>query len=378
MTNLFKKILPPATIGIIGGGQLGKMLSVAAKSLGYKTIVLDPNENCCSKGVCDELIISEYTDKNSLKILTQKTDVITFEFENIPALSVEWIEKCGGYIPQSYNALAISQDRYLEKTKLQEAGFEVAPFLKIDNIEQLKEGCEKLKLPCILKTRSGGYDGKGQLTINSIEEVDTAKLLLQQPCILEKKINFEKELSVIAVKSVNGEIDIFPIGTNVHKNGILHTTIVPSNIDEELTLKLEKSINNFFELHNILGILAIELFLVENNIVANEIAPRPHNSGHWTLDGANISQFEQHIRAICGLPLIKSRFIQSTAMVNLLGQHYNNLLKNIDKVGNFSKIHIYGKDENVKNRKIGHISLIDENIEQLGKKVKVIEEAIKE
>lgn len=378
MTNLFKKILPPATIGIIGGGQLGKMLSVAAKSLGYKTIVLDPNENCCSKGVCDELIISEYDDKSNLKKLAQKTDVITFEFENIPALSVEWIEKCGGYIPQSYNALAISQDRYLEKTKLQEAGFEVAPFLKIDNIDQLKEGCEKLKLPCILKTRTGGYDGKGQLTINNIEEVDTAKLLLQQPCILEKKINFEKELSVIAVKSVNGEIDIFPIGTNIHKNGILHTTFVLSNIENNLEKKLEQSIKNFFDLHNIKGILTIELFLADKKIIANEIAPRPHNSGHWTIDGANVSQFEQHIRAICSLPLIKSEILQPTSMVNLLGQHYENLAKNIEKIGNFSKIHIYGKDKNVENRKIGHITVVDKNIETLIEKTKVIEEVIKE
>lgn len=371
--TLFKKINPPSYIGIIGGGQLGKMLSIASKTLGYKTIILDPSEDFCARGVCDEFILANYNDKDALKNLAEKTDIITYEFENIPASSVEWIEKCGGYVPQGYGALAISQDRLREKQKLEEAGFEVAPYKKIDTKEDLIVSCRTLVLPCVLKTRFGGYDGKGQVTIFTKEDIEEASKLLSSPCILEKYLSFEKEVSAVCVKSVSGDLDIFPIGINVHKNGILHTTLVQSEIDDQLLNNIKISVKKIFEIFNIVGILTIELFLVNGKLIANEIAPRPHNSGHWTIDGANISQFEQHIRAICNLPMLKSECLQPNAMINLLGQHYDILLKNIYEIGSISKIHLYGKKENKYNRKIGHLNILDNNFESLQEKIKRIE-----
>ncbi|MBU0278982.1 MULTISPECIES: 5-(carboxyamino)imidazole ribonucleotide synthase [unclassified Gemella] len=374
--TLFKTINPPACIGIIGGGQLGKMLSVAAKTLGYKTIVLDPSENACAKGVADEFILADYNDKHALKLLAEKTDLITYEFENIPATSVKWLEECGGYVPQGYNALAISQDRLLEKNKLVEAGFEVAPYKKVDTKEELIVSCRSLGFPCILKTRFGGYDGKGQVNIFKEEDIEEASKLLSLPCILEKRLDFEKEVSAVCVKSVAGDFDIFPIGENSHKNSILHISLVPCQIEKSLVDKIQVSAKKFFENFNIVGILTIELFLVDGKLLANEIAPRPHNSGHWTIDAANISQFEQHIRAICNLPLLKSEYLQANAMINLLGQDYEILIKNISEIGSISKIHLYEKKGNAHNRKIGHLTVLDKDIENLKKKVRTIEKIL--
>lgn len=360
-----KAIFPGSVIGIIGGGQLAKMLSISAKTLGYKTIVLDPSPFCCSRSVCDEFLEYQYNDEKALKKLAEKTDIITYEFENIPYSSINWINECGGYVPQDYEVLAISQDRLLEKQKLEQSGFFVAPYKEINNIIDLKNSTEELGFPCVLKTRSGGYDGKGQFLLKSKDDINEASELLKSPCILEKKINFDSELSVIAIKSISGEIDIFPIGENIHKKGILQTTYHPFEIEINLKNELEVAIKNFYERYDVVGILTIELFLVEDKIIANEIAPRPHNSGHWTLDGSNISQFEQHIRGICNLPLVKSEVIKPTAMINLLGQHYEKLIENIDEIGKISKIHIYGKDKNVYNRKVGHLNIIEKNKEDL-------------
>lgn len=374
MTSYKNFIKPESCIGIIGGGQLGKMLSVSAKTLGYKTIIVDPNSNACASGLCDTFINTNYDDKETLKFLAENTDVITYEFENIPYEAIKYVEGCGGYIPQGYNGLYISQDRLVEKEHLEKAGFKVAPYKKIDNEEDLKKAALEFGYPCILKTRSGGYDGKGQHVIKDTQDIEFAKKLLDVPCILEKKVNFEKELSAVAVKSINGELKIFPIGENIHKNGILHTTNTNINLDNELLLKIEQATKQFFDLYNVVGILTIELFLVDGEIFANEIAPRPHNSGHWTLDGANVSQFEQHIRAICGLPLITPQILEQTIMLNLLGQHYENLINNIDFIGSCSKIHLYGKESTQQNRKIGHINIVAEDcFEKLERIEKLIE-----
>ncbi|MDO4814389.1 MAG: 5-(carboxyamino)imidazole ribonucleotide synthase [Gemella sp.] len=372
--TLFKKLPLGSSIGIIGGGQLGKMLAVAANTMGYKTIILDPSEKACGRIVADEFICGAFDNADALKTLAEKSDVITYEFENIPARSIKLLEDAGAYIPQGFHALAISQDRLREKKSLEKAGFKVAPYKKVDTRENLEQAVEELGLPCILKTRSGGYDGKGQVSIDSLEDIREASKLLEVPCILEKKLKFDKEVSAVCVKSVNGELDILPIGDNVHRNGILHTSIVPCGTEK--FEDIEEAARNFFEEYDILGILTIELFLVDGKLVANEIAPRPHNSGHWSLDGANVSQFEQAIRAITGLPLVKSRALENTAMVNLLGQHYEFLEKHMDQLGAFSKIHLYGKDGNVHNRKIGHINITDTNLESLEEKVSLVDKLI--
>lgn len=374
--SLFKKILPPATIGIIGGGQLAKMLSQAAKAMGYKTIILDPSDKACSRGVCDEFLCAAYTDKEALSYLAKQTDVITYEFENIPSSAIEWLKECGAYVPQGYEVLAISQDRLLEKEKLSQAGFEVVPYKDVRDIASLEKYCDELGYPLILKTRSGGYDGKGQYVINSKDDIQPASKLLAVACILEKKIKFDKEVSIIGFKSVNNDFTYLPIGENVHKNSILHTTSLSQELSKALENKVAAALDKFYDLYQVRGILTIELFLVGDKLIANEIAPRPHNSGHWSQDGANFSQFELAILSICGLRLAKPELLQPTVMINLLGQHYDNLIKHIDSIVSVGKIHLYGKEGNAINRKIGHINIGDKDSNQLKEKVDSIEKLL--
>lgn len=372
--TLYKKLGLDSTIGIIGGGQLGKMLAVAANTMGYKTIILDPSDKACARVVCDEFICGAFDDEAALKKLAEKADLITYEFENIPASSIKLLEDEGAYIPQGFHALAISQDRLREKKALEKAGFKLADYRKVDTRQDLEKAVEEMGLPCILKTRSGGYDGKGQVSIDSLEDLEQASKLLEVACILEKKLKFDKEVSAVCVKSVKGDLDILPIGINEHRNGILHSSLVSH--ESKKIEEIEKAVENFFEEFQITGILTIELFIVDGHLVANEIAPRPHNSGHWSLDGANVSQFEQAIRAITGLELIKSKALANTAMINLLGQHYEYLEKYIDDLGSFSKIHLYGKDGNIYNRKIGHINIVDDDMESLEEKVNLVDKLI--
>ncbi|QVK18439.1 5-(carboxyamino)imidazole ribonucleotide synthase [Mycoplasmatota bacterium] len=365
-----KVILPGSTIGIIGGGQLGRMLAIAAKQMGYKIAVLEPTKNGPCAQVADLEINASYDDPSALKQLAEKTDVITYEFENIPVKAICNLEKCA-YIPQGYRLLEISQNRVIEKTILNEKGFKTVDFEIVSNQEQLKEKIEILKYPCVLKTATGGYDGKGQVVLKNKSDLDKAYTLLTNSCVLEKYMNFKGEISAIVTRSTNGEIKVFPISENIHVNNILSKTIVPARVSAIVEKKAKEIAINFMKTFDFYGTVAIEMFVLENDeILINEIAPRVHNSGHYSIEACFTSQFEEHIRAICGLKLGSTELVQKAVMVNLLGKDLEKVTELL-QIAN-CKVHLYGKTGVKTNRKMGHVTFIGTNQEKIINQVKEI------
>lgn len=357
-------ILPGGTIGIIGGGQLGRMMAIAARQLGYRIAVLDPTEDCPCGQIADIEITAGYDELDAIKRLAEVSDVITYEFENIDYTALRWLEE-NANLPQKSSLLLLTQDRETEKAAIEKAGCEVAPYQIIHNDEELYKAVAKLEYPSVLKTCRGGYDGKGQRVLRSDQDLEEAKQLLSQgTCILEKWVAFEKEISVIVTRSVSGETKTFPVAENVHKDNILYQSIVPARVSDEVIQKAEQlaiKLSNSFEL---VGTLAVEMFLTKNgDIYINELAPRPHNSGHYTIDLCETDQFEQHIRAVCGLPLGRTTLLQSGMMVNLLGEDLSIVSDQLSLLKD-AKLHLYGKKDPVAKRKMGHITFISETIEK--------------
>ncbi len=355
--------MPGQTIGIIGGGQLGRMMAIAAKAQGFRIAVLDPTEDSPCGQVADYKIIGEYGSLSAIQELANVSDVITYEFENINAEALNWLHQ-KAYVPQGTSLLEITQDRMTEKAAIQKAGAEVAPYAVINSIQDIYTSIDNLGLPAVLKTSRGGYDGKGQFVIKNKEEIIEAATLLEKgDCVLEKWIPFEKEISVIICRSVSGEIAVFPVGENLHQDNILHQTIVPARITkyaEEKALQIATQLAEAFEL---VGTLAVEMFLTaDEHIYVNELAPRPHNSGHYSIEACETSQFEQHIRAICNWPLGKTDLLKPAVMVNILGEHQEALLEKIPTLDNW-KIHLYGKKDAKFKRKMGHVTLLQESVE---------------
>ncbi|MCM3412396.1 5-(carboxyamino)imidazole ribonucleotide synthase [Metabacillus litoralis] len=357
-------ILPGGTIGIIGGGQLGRMMAIAARQLGYRIAVLDPTEDCPCGQIADIEITAGYDELDAIKRLAEVSDVITYEFENIDYTALRWLEE-NANLPQKSSLLLLTQDRETEKAAIEKAGCEVAPYQIIHNDEELYKAVAKLEYPSVLKTCRGGYDGKGQRVLRSDQDLEEAKQLLSQgTCILEKWVAFEKEISVIVTRSVSGETKTFPVAENVHKDNILYQSIVPARVSDEVIQKAEQlaiKLSNSFVL---VGTLAVEMFLTKNgDIYINELAPRPHNSGHYTIDLCETDQFEQHIRAVCGLPLGRTTLLQSGMMVNLLGEDLSIVSDQLSLLKD-AKLHLYGKKDPVAKRKMGHITFISETIEK--------------
>ena len=272
MTNL---ILPPSTIGIIGGGQLGRMMAISAKQMGYKVAVLEPAALGPLAQVADLEINAPYDSEEALTQLLAVSDVVTYEFENIDSHVVEKLASAG-YIPQGYRPLAITQHRYIEKTSINNCGFKTAPFEKVDNFNDLKNAIKKIGYPSILKTVSGGYDGKGQWTLKSDSDLENVHSVVEnQNCILEGFVPFTKEISVIVTRGTNDQVETFPVVENIHQNQILHLSIVPARIDANLAKKAEEVAATLIEKLDFVGTLAIEMFVVEDDIIINELAPRP-------------------------------------------------------------------------------------------------------
>lgn len=361
---ILNKILPGKTIGIIGGGQLGRMMALEAKKMGYFIAVLDPTENSPCGQIADNEIVAEYTDIEAIKKLAEVSDVITYEFENIDYESLCWL-KDNAYLPQGSELLSITQNRATEKRAISNVGVEVAPYFIVDTKEQVKDAVEALNLPCVMKTCRGGYDGKGQYVIKKTSEIDEAcKLLNNGQCIIEAWVPFEKEISVIVTRSVSGEIKTFPIAENIHVENILHETIVPARITESVEKEAVKKAVMLAQSFQLVGTLAVEMFVTkEGNIFINELAPRPHNSGHYTIDACQTSQFEQHVRAICDWPLGSTELSKPVVMVNLLGQHLDRAVNQLDCFSN-AKLHLYGKKEAKFKRKMGHLNFLTENINE--------------
>ena len=358
-----KTILPGQTIGIIGGGQLGRMMALSAREMGYRIAVLDPTEDSPCGQVADYKIVGNYDDLEAIKKLAVVSDVITYEFENIDAAALEWL--CSqANVPQGKSLLETAQDRVKEKAAIETAGVQVAPYAVINSSDDLYAESERIGFPAVLKTARGGYDGKGQVVVRNKQDIEKALVLLESgQCILEKWVSFTKEISVIVTRNTNGETAVFPVAENIHRDNILHQTIAPARISKQAE---EKAIQSAIQLANafeLVGTLAVEMFLTENDtIYINELAPRPHNTGHYTIEACETSQFEQHIRAVCNLPLGSTKLLKSAVMVNILGEHVQNVLENITEVTDW-KIHLYGKKEPKVKRKMGHVTILSDSVE---------------
>ncbi|RDY85618.1 5-(carboxyamino)imidazole ribonucleotide synthase [Bacillus amyloliquefaciens] len=355
-----KTIFPGAVIGIIGGGQLGKMMAVAAKQMGYKVAVVDPVKDSPCGQIADIEITAQYNDREAIQKLAGVSDIITYEFENIDYEALNWLKE-HAYLPQGSELLLITQNRETEKKAIQSAGCQVAPYRIVNSRRELEEAVQSLGLPAVLKTCRGGYDGKGQFVIKEKGQTDEAAALLENgACILESWVSFRMELSVIVTRSVHGEISTFPAAENIHHHNILFQSIVPARAEETVQKRAEALAVQLAEKLELVGPLAVEMFVTEDgDLLINELAPRPHNSGHYTLDLCETSQFEQHIRAVCGLPLGRTDLLKPGMMVNLLGdevklaEEHTELLKE-------AKLYLYGKHEIKKGRKMGHMTFLRE------------------
>ena len=353
-----KSDLLPAgsTIGILGGGQLGRMLSVAASRLGFKTHIFEPGSNPPAADVAHALTTAPYDDHAALTAFAKSCDIVTFEFENIPTAALDVIEAHATIRP-GREALRISQDRLTEKMFLQDLGLRVAPFADVPNAAALDAALRSIGIPSILKTRRLGYDGKGQARLRSTD--DAAPALAQMngaPAILEGFVDFTHEVSVIAARSSTGDVACFDPGENVHRDGILHTTTVPARLSAaqrtDAVLMAAKILNAL----DYVGVLGVEIFVTRQELIVNEIAPRVHNSGHWTQNGCTVDQFEQHIRAITGWPLGDGTRFADVVMENLIGD-------DMDRVPALAResdtaVHLYGKSETKPGRKMGHVNRI--------------------
>nr|WP_205831485.1 5-(carboxyamino)imidazole ribonucleotide synthase [Bacillus sp. RO2] len=361
---MFKHIVPPATIGIIGGGQLGRMMALSAKAIGFKIAVLDPTPDSPCGQVADIEITAAFSDMEAIKKLASLSDVVTYEFENIDYEALTWLEE-NAYLPQGSEVLKVTQHRGTEKRAIEAAGLQVAPFMEVTTKADLHEAIQKIGYPSVLKTCRFGYDGKGQVVLKGESALEqAAKLLEHGECVLEKWIPFVKEISVVVARSTTGEIKAFPVGENEHRENILYKTIAPARVDQILEMNAIQSAMTLARHFNLIGTLAVEMFVLEDGtFYINELAPRPHNSGHYTMDACETSQFEQHIRAVTGMPLGKTTLWKQAVMVNLLGEHVDAAIEHIPHYEN-AKLHLYGKHEKKEKRKMGHINILADTIEQ--------------
>ncbi len=357
-------ILPGQTIGIIGGGQLGRMMALSAKASGFKIAVLEPTVNGPCAQVADIEINGAYDDIEALKRLADVSDVITYEFENISFEALDWL-KDHAYLPQGSQLLKLTQDRLTEKKAIAGAGATVAPYREIRTLTDIEQSIEELGLPSVLKTTRGGYDGKGQLIIKEKEDIEQAEALLKSGvCVLEAWIPFTKEISVIVTRNANGESKHFPVAENIHVDNILHKSIVPARISKVAEGRALEQASLLAEALQLVGTLAVEMFLTaDNEIIINELAPRPHNSGHYTMEACETSQFEQHVRAVCNWPLGNTELLKPVVMVNILGEHLEPLLNEIPTRKDW-KIHLYGKAEAKLKRKMGHVNILRHTVEE--------------
>lgn len=367
-----KVILPGSTIGILGGGQLGRMMALAGSNLGYRFVTLDPTPDAPC-GQIAEQITAAYDDVEAARQLAAKADVITYEFENVDA-GVASMLMTESYVPQGSELLYTTQHRLREKRAIEAAGVKVAPYAEITSVEDLQQAVERFGLPCVLKTATGGYDGKGQWVIRSLEETQEAYETLAQAkteLVLEQFIRFSKELSVIAARSPRGEVKAFPVAENIHIDNILHLSIVPARVPYDTQDHAEELAIRIAESMNVVGLIAVEMFLTEDGeLFVNELAPRPHNSGHYTMEACRTSQFEQHVRAVCNLPLGDPSLITPVVMVNVLGEHVEPLVARMAQTDPEAaslnvapKVHLYGKKEAKEKRKMGHVNVLADHLD---------------
>ncbi|GKY87006.1 5-(carboxyamino)imidazole ribonucleotide synthase [Sinisalibacter aestuarii] len=349
-------LAPGATIGILGGGQLGRMLSVAASRLGLKTHIFEPGAHPPAGQVADRVTTADYDDEDALRAFATSVDVITYEFENIPTAALDLLESLRPVRPNR-EALHFSQDRLVEKTFLEGLGLQVAPFAEVNGASDLAAAMESTGTPAILKTRRLGYDGKGQARIGAAGDARAAlDAMNSAPSILEGFVDFTFEVSVIAARGLDGEVVCFDPGQNVHKDGILATTTVPAALSAPQHRQAIEAARKILGALDYVGVMGIEFFVKQDGLIVNEIAPRVHNSGHWTQNGCVIDQFEQHIRAVAGWPLGDGSRHSDVVMENLIGEDMARLPALAADPAN--ALHLYGKADVKPGRKMGHVNRI--------------------
>ncbi|WP_434777640.1 5-(carboxyamino)imidazole ribonucleotide synthase [Neisseria sp. Ec49-e6-T10] len=361
------KILPPATLGILGGGQLGRMFTIAAKTMGYKVMVLDPDPQAPAAEFADVHLCAPYDDEKALEELSSCAAVTT-EFENVNAQAMNALA-LKTHVSPSGDSVAIAQNRILEKAWIKQAGLNTAPYLVIENDQDLSQDFSHL-FPAILKTAKFGYDGKGQKTIYNQEQLQQAfKEMGSVPCVLEKRLSLHCEISAIVTRTSDIQIECFPVAENQHKNGILDICIVPARIEQHLQQQAQQMAKQLANELNYIGVLAVEFFVLEDmSLIINEIAPRPHNSGHYTLNACLADQFQQQVRAMCHLAPAKTTLLSPCVMVNILGDSWHDDGSEpqwfiLQEAAN-AHLHLYGKKEARKGRKMGHFTVLSDTNEQ--------------
>ncbi|HYM20875.1 MAG TPA: 5-(carboxyamino)imidazole ribonucleotide synthase [Candidatus Kapabacteria bacterium] len=366
-------ILPGQTIGILGSGQLGRMLALEARRMGYRVHTFSPEKDSPTGQIADVEYIASYDDANAAKDFASSVDVVTLEFENISFDVAKAIESVKPIRPRP-GVLHTTQHRLREKTFLKENGFPVTPFRPVTNENEIKTAFAELGTPCILKTAGFGYDGKGQTKVNSADEaINSFAKLGTSEAILETFISFEREISVVATRGLDGSFVPFIPVWNTHRNHILDVTIAPAPITEKLAKEAAEISRGIMEAFDCIGVLCVEFFVTsDQKLLVNELAPRPHNSGHWTIDACVTNQFEQQLRAVCNLPLGSPKMMTPfAAMVNILGDvwkngepHFAELLRDPN-----TKLHLYGKHDARAGRKMGHVNVIGSSAVEVSQKI---------
>ena len=361
-------ILPDATLGVLGGGQLARMFTIAARTMGYRVVVLDPDPESPAAEMANKHICAPFDDHAALEKMGRICDAITTEFENVSAASMQYLSQFCPVRP-SANAVSIAQNRILEKTFLRDNGFETVAFAEINNKTDIETALLKIGTPALLKISQFGYDGKGQATVNNLAEAQAAfEQMGNKPCVLEQRMNLLTEISVVVARGIDGKTVSYPAAENIHVNGILDLSIVPAQVSEKLTQQASQEACAVANKLDYCGVMAVEFFVVENDkLLINEIAPRPHNSGHYTMDACLTSQFDQQVRAMCGLPLGDTKLLAPVAMVNILGDAWRDgVAPAWDAVLNepCAKLHLYGKKKARAGRKMGHFTCIGDNLQE--------------
>lgn len=356
-------LLPGATLGVLGGGQLGRMFCMAARNMGYRTVVLDPDEKSPAAQVADVHIRADYTSTDALTEMAELCDAITTEFENVPAESLKFLSSRKPVHP-SADAVAIARHRIQEKDYASKAGLNPAPYALITSASDFTAAIAVTGFPAIIKTTTLGYDGKGQMIVNELQQLEAAFIELGQvECVLERKMDLALEISVLLARNEAGEVACYPPAENEHRNNVLHQSVVPARVDPLISEKARSHAIGLAQALDYVGVLAIEFFITtDNQLIFNEMAPRPHNSGHYTMDAAVVSQFEQQVRVMSGLKPGDASLTSPVVMINLLGDLWPvNWQTCLDQAS--LKLHLYGKHEARAGRKMGHFNLLSEDID---------------
>ncbi len=360
-------LVPGATIGVLGGGQLGRMMAVTARQMGYRIVVLDPSARCPTAQVSDGVVVGALDDLEAARHLAKQVDVITLDTEHVPAEILDQLETIAPVRPGA-NVLRTIQDRLVQKMFLDRIGMPQAAWAPVGDATELEAAFAKVGRPAILKVRRAGYDGKGQVRVEpDTDAVAQLGRLRGEPAVAEEVVKFTREISVILARGIGGEIQIYPIAENAHRRHILHTTRAPAPMADAQRTRAHEVAVAVAEALGHVGVMAVEMFeLADGRLLVNEIAPRTHNSGHYTYGACATSQFEQHIRAVCGLPLGDPRPLTGAVMVNLIGDlwahgspPWHHVLARPE-----ARLHLYGKDAPAPGRKMGHIVLLDDDTER--------------